>query len=507
MKNSETTKVNISVGKYIHTARMTRRTIAEDPNWSLALVPCLTHFCLKSVVKNFDVLSGNFSFDQLEPDQRAFVEKELSPSWPLHLTAHTVPDGVYWMRCCQLRWSLCDVSLYGESWKRMFFERHLKEVIELFVPGSTDPTTLSELILLCSDYVKKLEISQLLPPIKEPEDEDEDEDEDQDEVEEDGSDLELENEEEKPCFHHLDFSILLDKLENLEELHLKYAVKNCGMNFEWAMFQMTDQDCKNLAKALESCKTLKVFKLRDSHVNDRQCRQLVKALLDHPSLRELDLAYNVIGDSGARAICKLLLSTNSKLETLNLCFNKITCQGAKPIAHALSKNSTLLSINMRLNHLGDEGGQAFGKALLKNKTLLELNLGSTGLTSPTALTLSEALEQNTTLRKINLSCNKLGEGGQAFGKTLLNNKTLLELDLGATGLTTSTASPLSDALEHNTTLRKINLSCNKLGQVGGKALECAMAKNSSIIECDLQMTEVDQKFLSCINRKVIHNQI
>lgn len=100
----------------------------------------------------------------------------------------------------------------------------------------------------CENYVKRLDISQLLPPIKEP----------QKEEEKYGSELASDYDIDTPSMDHFNFSILLDKLTSLEELHLVYRVKQCGMNFEWKMFEMTDRDCESLAKALKSCKTLKV---------------------------------------------------------------------------------------------------------------------------------------------------------------------------------------------------------------------------------------------------------
>jgi len=132
----------------------------------------------------------------------------------------------------------------------MFFERHLENIIELFIPDVTEPKTVLNMVQLSKNYVKRLDIAQLLPPIREPQGEKEEE--------EYESELEIGNEDDESCMHHFDFSILLDKLTNLEELHLVYRVKQCGMNFEWAMFEMTEQDCESLAKALKSCKTLKV---------------------------------------------------------------------------------------------------------------------------------------------------------------------------------------------------------------------------------------------------------
>ncbi|KAM3861034.1 dynein regulatory complex subunit 5 [Diretmus argenteus] len=416
--------------------RKMQRFFAEDPDWTLAVVPLLSHLCLQHIVKNFEERP---IIEELQPAHKAYVLERLSPSLPLHVTANLISDDGYWKRCCKQRWDLCDVSSYGHSWKRMFFERHLENIIELFIPDVTDPKTVLDMVPLCKNYVKRLNISQLLLPIKEP----------QKAEEEDGSDSANEGGSDGPSMDHFDFGILLDKLPHLEELHLVYRVKRCGMNFQWNMFECTFRDCESLAKALKSCNTLKLLRLHQSKVDDDKCRLLVKYLLDHPSLRELDLSHNVIGHRGARAIGKLL--NRSKLETLKIYDNSIGGPGAKAIAYALSKNSTLLSLDLRLNGLGDEGGQAIGQSLLRNSTLTHLHLGGNEMTEPTANVLSQVLVQNNTLKSINLSCNKLGTDG-------------------------------------------------------GKALEEGMSLNTSIIDCDIRLTEVDQEISSRIDQVVRTNQ-
>lgn len=413
-----------------------RRIVAEDPDWTLAKVPYLSKLCLESVMKNIEVKP---TYKELSPSDKNYVQEKLPLSVPLTVTANLISDGVYWQRRCKQLWDICDVSNYGKSWKRMFFERYMEGLIELFIPGVTGPKSVLEMVPLCKNYVKRLQITQLLPPIKQPQKEDG----------EDWLDLSSNQGDRRPSLDHFNFNILLEKLTCLEELHLAYRLKQCGMNFEWKMFQMTKQDCNTLAVALKSCKTLKVLWLRQSLVDDDQCRLLVKDLLDHPSLTELNFSYNSIGDRGARAIGKLL--DRSKLQTLDLLCNTISDHGAKAIAHALSTNSTLLSLNLQLNSVSDEGGQAIAQALLENSTLQHLHLGANKLTAQTAISLSEVLV-------------------------------------------------------HNNTLKSINLVCNKLGAEGGKALKEAMSKNSSLTECDLRRTDVDDKDHDFINQVVWSNQ-
>lgn len=187
---------------------------------------------------------------------------------------------------------------HGGSWKRLYFEKYLENLIENFVPDKTSDDVITNAIPLCSNYVKRLKIGQLLPPVKEAPKPGANEEEVSDAGSEAGS--------ESPDMDHFEFGILLDKLPNLEEFQVTYGVRDCGMNFEWNLFQFTQRDCLLLAKAVKSCTWLKRLCLHRSKVDDSRARVIVSNLLDHPTLAEVDFSQNCIGDKGARGIAKLI---------------------------------------------------------------------------------------------------------------------------------------------------------------------------------------------------------
>ncbi|XP_072266130.1 dynein regulatory complex subunit 5 [Pyxicephalus adspersus] len=400
--------------------RKMRRIVTEDYRWSLAIVPLLSDLCLQNIVRNFE---HKPILDKLLPKHKTKVLDNLSTSLPLPVTANLISYEDYWRRCCAERWPVCDISHYGSSWKRLFFERHLENLIERFIPDVTETRSICEAAELSKDYVKRLDIQQLLPPVRVEMKKDEESEEISDTGSDAGADL--------PSMDHFDFNLIANSLCDLQELHLVYGVKGCGMNFEWNLFRFTDRDCSLLVDTLKKFRNLKVFRLHKSKVDDDKARILIKSLLDHPSLVHLDLSHNLISDRGARAIGKLL--NQSQLQILNLCNNNVRPHGAQAIAHALSKNSTLTTLNLRLNHIGDEGGQTLCNALLQNSTLVTLHLGSNELSEPTATVLAQVLTQNTALRSISLSSNRIGlDGGKQLLEGMSENKTLLEFDLRLT---------------------------------------------------------------------------
>ncbi|XP_038617072.1 dynein regulatory complex subunit 5 [Tachyglossus aculeatus] len=397
--------------------RLMRRIIAEDPEWSLAIVPPLADLCIQHIVGNFE---RNPILEPLLPEHKRKVLELLPPSLPLAVTANLIGDEGYWRRCCGQRWPVCRVSSYGASWKRLFFERHLESVLTRFIPGTSDPGLVTALLPLCRAYVRRLSLDQLLPPVR-PDAPGPDDD-------GDASDSGSEDSRDEPARDHLDLGEVVAGLDRLEELHLVYGVRDCGMNFEWNLFLFTHRDCRSLAGALQACRTLKVLKLTRSKVTDEKARILVHSLLDHPALEELDLAHNLIGDRGARAVAKLL--NHSRLRALDLGNNRMRAPGAQALAHALARNATLTSLNLRLNCIEDEGGQALAHALQTNNTLVALHLGGNELSEPTATLLSQVLSVNTTLTRINLSCNHIGpDGGKQLLEGMTDNKTVVEFDL------------------------------------------------------------------------------
>ena len=194
------------------------------------------------------VPKDNPILQQLLPEHKQKVLDHLSPDLPLAVTANLIDDESYWRRCCTQRWPVCHVAKHGGSWKRMFFERHLENLLKHFIPSTTDPALILDLLPLCRNYVRRLRVDQFLPPMKLPPRPR------SGELSDSGSEAEVE----EPATDHYQLGDLVAGLSHLEELDLVYGVKDCGMNFEWNLFLFTYRDCHSLAATIKACHTLKV---------------------------------------------------------------------------------------------------------------------------------------------------------------------------------------------------------------------------------------------------------
>ncbi len=88
----------------------------------------------------------------------------LSTKEPILLTAERIPDEIYWQRCCKEILPTCDTANHGGSFKRLFLEKHLQSCIEKYVPLQTDMYDVKDLLGTFEPYIKRLEITELLPP-------------------------------------------------------------------------------------------------------------------------------------------------------------------------------------------------------------------------------------------------------------------------------------------------------------------------------------------------------
>lgn len=64
------------------------------------------------------------------------VLNSISTDLPLSISAPLIPDDAYWKKCATRKFLNCDPSRHGGSWKRLFFENYVQNLVESYVPNS-----------------------------------------------------------------------------------------------------------------------------------------------------------------------------------------------------------------------------------------------------------------------------------------------------------------------------------------------------------------------------------
>ena len=113
---------------------------------------------------------------------------------------------------------------------------------------------------------------------------------------------------------------------------------------------------------------------------------------------------------------------------------------------------------------------------------VELVLKHNEITSVGAAILANALRTNTTLQKLNLGYNRLGDNGvQSLAASLIkDNTTLTKLHLQSNGISRQGAAHLATMLRSNRTLLHLALDENNIGDSGVKLLSDGLGSDGNL---------------------------
>ncbi|KAM6223900.1 leucine-rich repeat-containing protein 34 [Rhynchocyon petersi] len=229
---------------------------------------------------------------------------------------------------------------------------------------------------------------------------------------------------------------------------------------------------------------------------------LSKMLKKNPYITGLDVRYNLISNSGAYYAAKLLQKPLN-LIYLNLMFNDIGSSGGELIAKALHKNTILKYLRMTGNKIENKGGMFFAAMLQINSSLEKLDLGDCDLGMQGVIAFATVLTQNQAIKGINLNRPILyGEQEEStvhMGHMLKQNNFLVELHMCKHDMKNDGLKHLCDALYLNTSLRYLDVSCNRITYDGIYFLAKVLKSNTTLEVLDLSFNRIENtgaKYLS-----------
>ncbi|XP_066933574.1 leucine-rich repeat-containing protein 34-like [Clytia hemisphaerica] len=194
----------------------------------------------------------------------------------------------------------------------------------------------------------------------------------------------------------------------------------------------------------------------------------------------IDLGYNLITDEGAKLIGKLLEETPS-LETLILSYNDIGVSGATVIAKGIQMNETLTCLKMDGNKFGRVGGLAIAGALQVNTTLEELDITNTEQDTQSLIALATVLKSNCHLKKLvigrPLLHSKQEDTTIHFARLLEVNRSIKEIHLRNHGMVNFGVEQIVNHVMDNMTLLHLDVSCNQLSRDGMESLAKYLKSN------------------------------
>jgi Ran GTPase-activating protein (RanGAP) involved in mRNA processing and transport len=200
----------------------------------------------------------------------------------------------------------------------------------------------------------------------------------------------------------------------------------------------------------------------------------------YESHSKIDLSFRQLTDRDMDIVVKQAI-IKKQCTALLLNDNLITSEGATILANALHNNTTLEELNLWNNQLSDSGVYSLTQVLsANNSTLRSIGLGQNHISDIGAQHLAEMLKTNTTITRLWLFYNEIGDQGIKLMADVLahDNKTLQWLDLRLNkSITDLSSDSICNMLKNNRSLKKYWMEyCNLSRPMKAKIREIGQAK-------------------------------
>jgi len=251
---------------------------------------------------------------------------------------------------------------------------------------------------------------------------------------------------------------------------------------------------------LKKNKTLKKLDLAETRFD--KFEKLGEALAENRVLESLELEGNGIkGDHIHQLLEKIKKEKDGKfsLKELNLSNNSLNIidnlypQRHKSIGNLLKIANNLVKLNLSRCGLSRDQMVTIGEALSPQYKLplTELNLSRNALVKNAIKPLVDGLQNNTVLKKLDLSGNLLGVlGGNLIASVIEKNKGLETLNLFGCFIEIEGGISVIKALESNKTLKNIDLGLNRIRSRGALQLVKSLPNNSTIERLGLKFNHI-----------------
>ena len=365
------------IAEMITKARLKHEKIVHEPE----LIP-LSEIAIKAVSANY--LMYKEKLMELEPKYRNKIYDLISVDYDIEDLYPYIDYEPFWERACRNKYKSDDCSISGNSWKQLYVETFVKELIANFKADTEDQEALDNLKRVC-DMIKYSVFNLDIPTFS----------------------------------YKFDISFIPQYFVNLTNLSLKYSpilkevrtrdvfTKNLEpIGDEYSQFGMRIPDLKKFCILITDLSYFLTLSLQGNLVDDEMIKWLVPGLITNQTLRHLDLSNNRITGKGMIKICSYLVRTKALL-SINLNNNLIGGDSSYAIGLVLKENTKLRVLLLGMNRFDDESGGRILKMLCFNNYLDEIDLSANQLGEESLKFLQIALKGNNTIKKIDLRHNEI----------------------------------------------------------------------------------------------------
>jgi Ran GTPase-activating protein (RanGAP) involved in mRNA processing and transport len=180
---------------------------------------------------------------------------------------------------------------------------------------------------------------------------------------------------------------------------------------------------------------------------------------------------------------------NKFLTNLYLKSMELRDKDAEIISNCLKNNHSMIHLDLSDNKIGPEGAKFIGR-LINETSLIKLNLGKNRMEDGVAH-FGEALRKNKSLKNLDLSHNDINETGfKCIFNSLMDHQSIFELDMSQNALGQVGIRSIGDFLMKNKTLKKLDLSGCSINSLD--LLTNSLKYNSSLISLHLNENNISK---------------
>ena len=267
---------------------------------------------------------------------------------------------------------------------------------------------------------------------------------------------------------------------------------------------------KYLIPGIAKSKNLLSLNLSSNALSWEKLRELGRSVLSS-NIIKLELSNNKLGYEGALAVAEMLMGHDNMactVEHLDLSCNLIMTKGLSKILYSLTNNQTLRFLNLNENEFAAGLSTNFPLFFIENSGIEVLYLANCGIKSQALInSFPEAFPKNRTIKEIDLSKNKICDvGAEAICIGLSRNLGLKKLNLCANFIKEKGGRAFANCLKMNTALEELNLKENNINDNAGQLLDNICRKNRNIMDINLNLNSVALNFVFNIKHNLKKNK-
>ena len=289
---------------------------------------------------------------------------------------------------------------------------------------------------------------------------------------------------------------------------------------------ITDPIAKHISTGLINSTSLVILDIESPTLSISCAMSLLHQVITHPTVRTTVDEVNILGVGRVKMDKETMLCENSlgpvfslSLDTLQCQWMKIDGHNAIDIFRSLEHNTSLEGLDLsEMRQLAEGDSEAVGCAIERmlnvNRTLKILNFTDCRLKNEVVSSFANGLAQNHSVRKVILPSNNIGStGAVSIFRSLEHNTSLKELDLSenwrlAVGDSEAVGCTIERMLNVNKTLKVLNLSSCELDTAVATSIFRSLQHNTSLEELDLsvnsQLTEGDSEAVGCAIERTLN---